>query len=74
MQRNLRDILEKLPKTLDETCESVLKEISEDDMEHQGKHARRLLHYLRIEELAEILAFDFGFARGDIPNIPMIRR
>ena len=70
-QRNLRGILEKLPKTLDETYERVLKDISENNREH----ARRLLHCLavairplRVEELAEILAFDFDDVEGDIPK------
>ena len=71
MNRNLRGILEKLPKTLDETYERVLKDISEDNKEH----ARRLLHCLAVairplcvEELAEILAFDFEGAEGGIPK------
>jgi ankyrin repeat protein len=70
-QRNLRGILEKLPKTLDETYERVLKEINEDN---RG-HARRLFHCLAlairplyVEELAEILAFDFDDAPGGIPT------
>ena len=71
VQRNLRGILEKLPKTLDETYERVLKSINEDNREH----ARRLLHCLafairplRVEELAEILAFDFDDVQGGIPK------
>src|ERR1700733_6221635 len=71
VQRNLRGILEKLPKTLDETYERVLKDINEDNREH----ARRLLHCLavavrplRVEELAEILAFDFDDIEGGIPK------
>jgi hypothetical protein len=71
VNRNLRGILEKLPKTLDETYERVLKEINKDDTEH----ARRLLHCLtvairplRAEELAEILAFDFDDLEGGIPK------
>ena len=71
MHRDLHGILEKLPKTLDETYERVLKDINEDNREH----ARRLLHCLavairplRVEELAEILAFDFDSAKGGIPN------
>ena len=71
VQRNLRGILEKLPKTLDETYERVLKNINEDNREH----ARRLLHCLafairplRVEELAEILAFDFDDIQGGIPK------
>jgi hypothetical protein len=70
-QRNLRGILERLPKTLDETYERVLKEINEDN---RG-HARRLLHCLavairplRVDELAEILTFDFDNAQGGIPT------
>ena len=71
VNRNLRGILEKLPKTLDETYERVLKDINEDNRDH----ARRLLHCLavairplRVEELAEILAFDFDGAEGGIPK------
>ena len=68
----MRGILEKLPKTLDETYERVLEEVNEDNREH----ARRLLHCiavairpLRVEELAEILAFDFDNSQGGIPKL-----
>ena len=71
MQRDVRGILSRLPKTLDETYERVLRAIHDDIKEH----ARRLLHCLavavrplRVEELAEILAFDFDAAKGDIPE------
>jgi hypothetical protein len=71
VHRNLRGILEKLPKTLDETYERVLRDISENNIEH----ARRLLHCLAVavrplsvEELAEILAFDFDDVEGGIPK------
>jgi hypothetical protein len=71
VQRDVRGILSKLPKTLDETYERVLRDIHEDNKEH----ARRLLHCiavavrpLRVEELAEILTFDFDAAEGDIPK------
>ena len=71
VNRDLRGVLEKLPKTLDETYERILKDINEDNREH----ARRLLHCLavairplRVEELAEILAFDFDGAEGGIPK------
>jgi hypothetical protein len=70
-QRNLRGILEKLPKTLDETYERVLKDINEDNREH----AHRLLHCiavairpLRADDLAEILTFDFDDVEGGIPK------
>ena len=59
---NVQDILNELPKTLDETYERTLRGIQEPKWES----ARRLLvcvtvasRPLRVEELAEILAFDF---------------
>ena len=71
MQRDVRGILSRLPKTLDETYERILRDIHEDNKEH----ARRLLHCLAIairplhvEELAEILAFDFDAVEGGIPE------
>ena len=71
MQRDVRGILSRLPKTLDETYERVLRDIHDDNKEH----ARRLLHSLavairplRVEELAEILAFDFDAVKGGIPE------
>jgi ankyrin repeat protein len=77
VQPNVRRILEKLPKTLDETYERVLKNINENNQEH----AHRLLHCLavsvrplHVEELAEILAFDFDAAEGSIPKFHPDRR
>ena len=68
---NVQAILGKLPKTLDETYERVLKNIDENNREH----ACRLLHCLavavrplRVEELAEILNFDFDAAQEGIPR------
>ena len=68
---NVQAILGKLPKTLDETYERVLKNIDENNREH----ACRLLHCLavavrplRVEELAEILNFDFDAAQEGIPK------
>ena len=62
-----------MPETLDETYERVLKEINKANREH----ARRLLQCLtvalrplRVEELAEVLAIDFGgSAHGGIPQL-----
>ncbi len=58
-------MLEELPETLDETYERVLREINKSKREH----AHRLLQCLtvavrplRIAELAEVLAVDFGTA------------
>jgi hypothetical protein len=66
---NLRRILEELPKSLDETYKRILKEINNANREH----AYRLLQCLavasrplRVEELAEVLAFDFT---GGIPKL-----
>jgi len=60
-------MLDELPETLDETYERVLKEINKAKREH----ARRLLQCitvavrpLRIAELAEVLAVDFGTSSG----------
>ena len=63
---SLRHVLDALPETLDETYERMLRNI------HKAKrdHAHRLLQCLtvaarplRIVELAEVLAIDFGTAR-----------
>jgi Ankyrin repeats (many copies) len=58
-----RRILEELPESLDETYERILRDIRKPN---QG-HAHRLLQCLvaairplRVEELAEVLAFDFS--------------
>jgi hypothetical protein len=67
---SVRHILEELPESLDETYERILREIRKPN---QG-HARRLLQCLvaavrplQVEELAEILAFDF-----DAEGIPKL--
>ncbi len=59
---SVRQILGELPESLDETYERILKEIRGSN---QG-HAHRLMQCLvaavrplRVEELAEVLAFDF---------------
>jgi ankyrin repeat protein len=70
---SVRDILDDLPDTLDETYERVLKDINKANQ----KHAIRLLHCLtvairplRVEELAEVLAVDFDATQqGGIPNL-----
>ncbi|KAH9055784.1 hypothetical protein EDB83DRAFT_1085976 [Lactarius deliciosus] len=70
---SLRRQLNELPKSLDETYERVLKEI---ESTNQGRHARRLLQCLatamrplRVEELAEVLAFDLDDgAKAEIPT------
>jgi ankyrin repeat protein len=66
----IRHALDELPATLDETYERTLQEIDNINWEL----ARRLLHCvavvsrpLRVEELAEFLAFDFE-TTGQIPQ------
>ena len=70
---NLRQYLNELPETLDETYERILKGINKA----QRDNAHRLLQCLtvavrplRVEELAELLAFDFRSAtEGGIPTL-----
>ncbi|KAH9060227.1 hypothetical protein EDB87DRAFT_620626 [Lactarius vividus] len=70
---NIRRLLNELPETLDETYERILKGINKT----QKDDARRLLQCLavavrplRVEELAELLAFDFEASRdGGIPKL-----
>ncbi|KAH9048907.1 ankyrin repeat-containing domain protein [Lactarius hengduanensis] len=70
---NLRQFLDELPETLDETYERILKGINKA----QKNDAYRLLQCLtvavrplRVEELAELLAFDFQASNsGGIPKL-----
>jgi ankyrin repeat protein len=70
---NLRQYLNELPETLDETYERILKGINKA----QKDNAHRLLQCLtvavrplRVEELAELLAFDFkASTAGGIPTL-----
>ena len=77
VQPDIQAILAKLPKTLDETYERVLKDINENNREH----ARRLFHCLavavrplHVEEVAELLTFDLGAAQEGIPKFYPNRR
>ncbi|KAH9034407.1 hypothetical protein EDB83DRAFT_2525242 [Lactarius deliciosus] len=70
---NLRQFLNELPETLDETYERILRSINKT----QKDNAHRLLQCLavaarplRVEELAELLAFDFqASSLGGIPKL-----
>ena len=64
---SVRRTLDELPESLDETYERVLREIKRPNRDH----ARRLLQCLvvairplEVEELAEVLAVDFGDTEG----------
>jgi ankyrin repeat protein len=65
-------ILAELPETLDETYERILQEIPKSNT----VHAHRLLQCLavavrplRVEELAEVLALDFGASEEGVPKL-----
>ena len=69
---SLRDQLNALPKSLDDTYKRVLYEIQSTN---QGRHAHRLLQCitvamrpLRVEELAEVLAFELDSTEGEPPR------
>ena len=69
---SLRDQLNALPQSLDATYERVLDEIQSTN---QGRHAHRLLQCLsvamrplRVEELAEVLAFELDADGGELPK------
>ena len=69
---NLRQYLNELPDTLDETYDRILRGINKA----QKDNAHRLLQCLtvavwplRVEELAELLALDFQASTGGIPTL-----
>jgi hypothetical protein len=69
---NLRQYLNELPETLDETYERILKGINQA----QKDNAHLLLQCLTVavrpplvEELAELLAFDFTASSGGLPTL-----
>ncbi|KAN0129332.1 hypothetical protein V8E53_012816 [Lactarius tabidus] len=67
---NLRHILEELPKSLDETYKRILNEINNANQAHAYRLLQCLtvaLRPLRVEELAEILAFDLNM--GGLPKL-----
>jgi hypothetical protein len=77
VEPNFPVILAELPKTLDETYGRVLNNMNE----YNRVRACRLLHCLavaaqplRVEELAEILTFDFDADQAGIPKFHVDRR
>ncbi|KAH9013201.1 hypothetical protein EDB85DRAFT_983713 [Lactarius pseudohatsudake] len=61
------NILEQLPKSLDETYERILREISRANRDHAYRLLQCLtvaVRPLRVEELAEVLAVDFNASGG----------
>ncbi|KAH9175534.1 hypothetical protein EDB89DRAFT_319654 [Lactarius sanguifluus] len=68
----VRQTLEELPESLDETYERIVMDIKKTN----SAHAYRLLQCLAVAirplsvaELAELLAFDFNAAKGGIPEL-----
>src|SRR6266702_7364576 len=68
---SIRQTLDRLPETLDETYARVLSQIPQANQ----AHAHRLLQCLmvairplRVEELAEVLAFEFDTAQRAVPR------
>jgi hypothetical protein len=67
----VRPILNELPETLDGTYERILQEIPKSNRLHAHRLLQGLtvaIRPLRVEELAEVLAVDFG-ATGGIPQL-----
>ncbi|KAH9172266.1 hypothetical protein EDB89DRAFT_2069913 [Lactarius sanguifluus] len=66
----IRQSLNKLPKTLDETYKRILEEIPETNQEHVLRLLQCLavaIRPLRVHELAEVLAFDWDASKGEVP-------
>ena len=63
----LRHMLQELPKTLDDTYERILRDINRANRDHAHLLLQCLtvaVRPLRVAELAEVLAVDFGTSRG----------
>jgi hypothetical protein len=69
MPSNIRKALNELPTTLDDTYERMLQGIPKEKFEHANRLFQCMVaavRPLRVEELAEIFAIDFG--PGYVPN------
>jgi len=72
---SIRGVLEELPESLDETYERILGTIKKSNQEYAHRMLQCLVaavRPLRVEELAEVLAFDFN-AEG-IPKLDLAWR
>ena len=68
---SIRQTLDQLPQSLDETYVRVLSQISQTNQAHAHRMLQCLLVAVRpltVEELAELLAFEFDAAQGGIPK------
>ncbi|KAH9031156.1 hypothetical protein EDB85DRAFT_1385129 [Lactarius pseudohatsudake] len=69
---SVRRTLKELPESLDETYERILKEIKRPSRDHAHRLLQCLtvaIRPLRVEELAELLAYDFDAAEDGIPKV-----
>ena len=69
---SVRRTLKELPESLDETYERILREIKRPSRDHAHRLLQCLtvaIRPLRIDELAELLAYDFDAAEGGIPKV-----
>ena len=68
---SIRQTLDQLPESLDETYLRVLRQIPQTNQEHAHRMLQCLMvaaRPLRVEELAELLAFEFDATQGGIPK------
>jgi ankyrin repeat protein len=68
---SIRQTLDHLPESLDETCVHVLRQIPPANRAHAHRMLQCLMvaiRPLRVEELAELLAFEFERAQQGIPK------
>ena len=68
---SIRQTLDQLPQSLDETYVRVLSQISQTNQAHAHRMLQCLLVAVRpltVEELAELLAFEFDAEQGGIPK------
>jgi len=70
---SVRRTLDELPESLDETYERILREIKKPNRDHTRRLLQCLVVAIRplgVEELAEVLAVDFGDS-GGIPKLKL---
>jgi ankyrin repeat protein len=68
---SIRQTLDHLPESLDDTYLQVLRQIPQANQAHAHRMLQCLLvavRPLRVEELAEVLAFKFDAAQGGVPK------
>src|SRR6266702_4018806 len=68
---SIRQTLDRLPETLDETYARVLSQIPQANQAHAHRMLQCLMvaiRPLRVEELAEVLAFEFDTAQRAVPR------